>query len=213
MTEQTTNQEIGEPLSWIRITGISFALASHVALGLTLLVPVTTADEVEEPEETVLVSFIEPPPPPPPEPPKEIKKIIETPQTPAPVPPPPEEPPVVFEDPSPIDVQAPPPAPPAPPSIPPDFEASEDITGRRMNPPRYPPQEMRRGIGGTVVLLVTIDAQGNVLDISVERSSRNRNLDRAAIDAARKWRFNPGRRNGAPTGGVVRVPIDFVPPN
>ncbi len=49
MTEQTTNQEIGEPLSWIRITGISFALASHVALGLTLLVPVTTADEVEEP--------------------------------------------------------------------------------------------------------------------------------------------------------------------
>ena len=80
-----------------------------------------------------------------------------------------------------------------------------------MNPPRYPSQELRQGIGGMVMLLVTIDASGNVLDVKIEKSSRNRNLDRAAMDAARKWRFNPGLRNGVKVGGDVRVPVNFTP--
>jgi protein TonB len=59
---------------------------------------------------------------------------------------------------------------------------------------------------------VTIDANGNVLDVAVERSSRNRNLDRAAMEAARKWKFNAGLRNGQAIGGVVLVPVKFNPP-
>ena len=35
-------------------------------------------------------------------------------------------------------------------------------------------------------------------------------LDRAAIDAARRWRFNPEVRDGVPVAGRVRVPVDFV---
>jgi protein TonB len=89
---------------------------------------------------------------------------------------------------------------------------SEDITGRRLNPPRYPPQEARRCIGGEVMLRVTIDAAGTVLDVAVERSSRNRNLDRSAMDAARRWRFNAGLRNGQAVGGAVLVPVNFTPP-
>jgi protein TonB len=77
--------------------------------------------------------------------------------------------------------------------------------------PRYPPQELRQGIGGEVLLRVTIDADGRVLNVAVQRSSRNRNLDRAAIDAARKWRFNPGLRNGQKVGGDVLVPVNFNP--
>ena len=50
-----------------------------------------------------------------------------------------------------------------------------------------------------------------MLDVKVEKSSRNRNLDRAAMDAARKWRFNPGLRNGVKVGGDVRVPVNFNP--
>ena len=68
------------------------------------------------------------------------------------------------------------------------------------------------GVGGTVVLRVTIDAAGNVLDVAIERSSRNRNLDRSAMDAARRWKFNPGMRNGQKVGGAVLVPVKFTPP-
>ena len=81
-----------------------------------------------------------------------------------------------------------------------------------MNPPRYPSKELRDGIGGIVMLRVTIDAQGNVLDVQIQKSSRNRNLDRAAMDAARKWKFNPGMRGGQKVGGDVLVPVNFSPP-
>ena len=50
------------------------------------------------------------------------------------------------------------------------------------------------------------------LDVAVEKSSRNRNLDRAAMDAARKWKFNPEMQNGVGVQSRVRVPVDFVPP-
>jgi outer membrane transport energization protein TonB (TC 2.C.1.1.1) len=49
-----------------------------------------------------------------------------------------------------------------------------------------------------------------VTNVSVEKSSRNRDLDRAAIDAARKWRFNASVVNGQKAAGRVRVPVDFT---
>ena len=84
-----------------------------------------------------------------------------------------------------------------------------DVSSRAMNPPRYPPAALRSGITGTVVLIVSVDANGNVTDVSVERSSRNRDLDRAAIQAARKWRFNPAMQDGRPAAGLVRIPVEF----
>ncbi len=63
-----------------------------------------------------------------------------------------------------------------------------------------------------MILRVTIDANGNVLDVAVHKSSRNRNLDRSAMDAARRWKFNPGLRNGVKVGGDVLVPVKFTPP-
>jgi protein TonB len=60
-----------------------------------------------------------------------------------------------------------------------------------------------------VVLLVTVNAAGEPISVTVEKSSHNRNLDRAAKDAAMKWRFNPGQRNGTNVGDVVRVPVEF----
>jgi periplasmic protein TonB len=117
---------------------------------------------------------------------------------------------VVYDDPSPVAVVAPPPAPPTPQvAVPADVAASEDISGRAIAPPKYPAEELRDGVTGLVKLRVTIDANGNVLDIAIEKSSRNRNLDRAAMDAARKWRFNPGIKNGQKVGGVVIVPVEF----
>jgi protein TonB len=117
----------------------------------------------------------------------------------------------VFDDPSPVDVQAPPPAPPAPPAPVADIGASVDISSKNMNPPRYPPEENRRHIGGTVVLIITVDASGNATDVQVESTSGNRALDREAVKAAKRWRFNPGVVGGRKVGGRVRVPVVFTP--
>ncbi|HRN62722.1 MAG TPA: energy transducer TonB, partial [Luteimonas sp.] len=117
--------------------------------------------------------------------------------------------PVVFADPSPVATPAPPPAPPAPPQATPDIGASVDISSKNMNPPQYPPAAARAGIEGTVVLIIDVDANGNVTDVAVEKSSRNRDLDRAAMQAARRWSFRPSIVNGQPAAGRVRVPVDF----
>ena len=42
------------------------------------------------------------------------------------------------------------------------------------------------------------------------RTSGNRNLDRAAVNAAYGWRINPGLRNGFPVAGQVLVPVVFA---
>lgn len=106
-------------------------------------------------------------------------------------------------------IEAPPPAPPAPPAPPTSYGPSEDQTYRRMRPPRYPPQALRRREEGEVVLRVLVDADGNPAQIEIEKSSRSRLLDRAAMDAVKTWKFNPGIRNGQPIQGWVLVPINF----
>ena len=95
-----------------------------------------------------------------------------------------------------------------PPAVP-DSGASVDASSRSMNPPRYPGEEYRRGIEGTTVLVVSIDASGGVLDVEVQTSSGNSNLDRAAMQAARKWRFNPAVENGQKIASRVSVPVSF----
>jgi TonB family protein len=75
--------------------------------------------------------------------------------------------------------------------------------------PQYPNEEFFSAIGGTAVLLIAIDAGGNVLNVQVEKSTRNRNLDRAAFIKASHWRFKPNHVNGQDVGGYVMVPVNF----
>ena len=102
------------------------------------------------------------------------------------------------------------PAPPAPPAPPVDIQASVDISSKNMNPPRDPPAAFRAGIQGEVILIIDVDANGNVTNVAVEKSSRNRDLDRAAMEAARKWKFNPASSGGQKAAGRVRVPVNFA---
>ena len=185
-----SSDEQDEGLNWSRVTGYTLVIAIHVAAILALLAPVSSPEQAVQEEDATRVVIIQPPQP-------------------TPIPPPPEEPPVVFDDPSPVDTPAPPPAPPAPPAPQPDIGASVDISSKNMNPPKYPPRAYQQGVEGTVVLIVDVDANGNVTNVSVEQSSRNRELDRAAMDAARKWRFNPSVKNGQKAAGRVRVPVEF----
>lgn len=76
--------------------------------------------------------------------------------------------------------------------------------------PEYPASAIRRGDSGTVLLHVEVDANGNPTKVRVQQRSGSRALDRAAVSAVKKWRFNPGQRNGQPIPGSVTVPVDFT---
>jgi protein TonB len=81
----------------------------------------------------------------------------------------------------------------------------------RLNPPpRYPIMARRRRYQGTVFLDVLVDARGRAEDLRVASSSGYDLLDRAALEAVREWRFEPGKLGGHPTAMRVKVPVRFV---
>ncbi|MBK0012540.1 MULTISPECIES: energy transducer TonB [unclassified Stenotrophomonas] len=78
-------------------------------------------------------------------------------------------------------------------------------------PPTYPAAALRRGESGSVVVRVDVDATGYANNITVIQRSGSRELDRAATDAVRRWRFSPALSNGQPVPGSIEVPFDFKP--
>ena len=64
---------------------------------------------------------------------------------------------------------------------------------------------------GSVNVRIELDANGVPTDVQVvERSGeRSRDLDRAVVEAARKWRFEPAMKDGKPVAGAVVLPVDF----
>ncbi len=212
---QLRHLEQPDTLNWGRISGLAFAVTVQAALFMMLLVPPSFQNNDKDKDNTTAATIIEPPPkppPPPPPPPENIKtpqpKDIPPPPRPNVMPPPPT-PPVIFDTPTPVSTPAPPPSPPARPVEATNVGASIDLSYQQHNPPEYPREELAQEITGTVTLLVTVSDSGEALDVRVERSSRNRNLDRAAVEAAKKWRFNPGVEGGKRVGGVARVTVEF----
>lgn len=100
-----------------------------------------------------------------------------------------------------------PPAPPAPPRI----ELPSSNAAYLNNPkPGYPAISRRMGEQGKVVLRVLIDAEGQPQHIELQQSSGYERLDQQALEAVRRWRFVPGKRNGIPEAMWNVVPIHFV---
>lgn len=77
--------------------------------------------------------------------------------------------------------------------------------------PRYPQEALRMGAGGRVQIRVTVAANGSVDRLEITEGSGNRYLDRAALEAVRRWQFQPAIRNGQPVAADVTVPIAFNP--
>ncbi len=75
--------------------------------------------------------------------------------------------------------------------------------------PHYPLLARNQGIEGRVVVNVLISVQGTVKTIGVGQSSGSRLLDRAAVQAVKKWRFHPVLHNGKAIPSSESVPIVF----
>ena len=83
-------------------------------------------------------------------------------------------------------------------------------TGRSGNvPPEYPKRARRRGYEGRVVIRAIVTPMGTVNSTEMVQSSGHDILDRAAIRAVRRWRFQPATRDGKPVVGTIDVPISF----
>lgn len=63
----------------------------------------------------------------------------------------------------------------------------------RQVPPRYPQAAGRRGTEGRVELGFIITREGRVADVQVLSSEPPGVFDRAAIDAVKEWRYEPGQ--------------------
>ena len=75
--------------------------------------------------------------------------------------------------------------------------------------PTYPAAPRRLGIQGTTLLRVHILADGRIGDVLVESSAGHADLDQAAVEAIRGWRFEPARRGTEPVAMWVLLPVEF----
>lgn len=80
--------------------------------------------------------------------------------------------------------------------------------GRVQNPPQYPYEMSRAGISGEVVVEFIINANGDVVDTRVIRSS-HREFEIPAMQAVQKWKFKPGRKTGKNVATRVSQLIEF----
>src|SRR4051812_33771603 len=62
-----------------------------------------------------------------------------------------------------------------------------------------------------VIVIVTVAADGTVLDAHVD-DSVGADYDNAAIDAVKRWQFEPATRNGQPIPARVRALVHFETP-
>jgi protein TonB len=75
--------------------------------------------------------------------------------------------------------------------------------------PSYPHNARRLGIQGTTLLSVFVAADGRVADVVVKQSAGHPDLDQAAADAVKRWRFEPARRGSEAVAMWVLLPVEF----
>ncbi len=78
--------------------------------------------------------------------------------------------------------------------------------------PEYPTFAINTGIQGTVYLDVDVYKDGTIGNIVVKKSlmSGPGGLDEAAINAVRKWKFQPGKSGGKAIDTTVTIPVEFT---
>ena len=80
---------------------------------------------------------------------------------------------------------------------------------RGLSEPFYPPQVIREGGEGTVLLSIYILADGRVGEVRLDRSSGYARLDESAMREAKRWRFVPGSSDGKPMAMWKQLPVTF----
>ena len=69
--------------------------------------------------------------------------------------------------------------------------AAQNVTAISTPAPRYPPEALRSGTSGEVLVEITIGPDGEVSNARVVRANPARVFDREALNAVRRWKFQP----------------------
>ena len=190
-----------ESAGWRRYAGIGlavalngvlvWALASGLAIKLTKYVPPVLQMKVNDTPQTQ-----QKPVPPPPTP--QVEKVLPTEQTPEPVI-------QIAPDPSAQTIQVQPQQQPAQ-----AVDASAlGLTNTHTTPP-YPPMARRLGQQGTVILSITVAADGSVSAAQIATSSGIPELDQAALEWVKgHWRYKPAMQGGVAVPSTTQAAVKF----
>ena len=91
-------------------------------------------------------------------------------------------------------------------AVPAAASANADLRAVSTPAPRYPPEALRANQSGEVQVEFTVASDGSVTAARVVRSNPARIFDREAVNAVRKWRFQP-----VPAPVTTRRTISFNP--
>ena len=75
--------------------------------------------------------------------------------------------------------------------------------------PRYPDLARQAGIEGTVLLRVLVGKDGKVVSANVLQSDVTPMMEKAAVAAAKQFRFKPAKQRTVPVKATMMVPIRF----
>jgi protein TonB len=75
-------------------------------------------------------------------------------------------------------------------------------------PPAYPPELRKARIEGSVTLVFILSEEGRVEEPRVENSTRPE-FEKPALDAIKRWRFQPGMKDGKAVRSYIRIPMRF----
>lgn len=93
--------------------------------------------------------------------------------------------------------------------LPLEMVETKPVAIRRIQP-RYPPEALRAGIEGTVVVNALISETGNVIKTEVIKGMKGAfGLDQAAQRAVRQWKFEPATIKGIKVKVWLPVAIEF----
>jgi TonB family protein len=86
-----------------------------------------------------------------------------------------------------------------------DFDSPPRV--RKQVKPEYPREAFEARIQGTVLVEALVDERGHISKARVVQSVPG--LDEAALDAVRKWQFEPAMKNGKPVATIIHIPVAF----
>lgn len=75
--------------------------------------------------------------------------------------------------------------------------------------PKFPEEMRRNGSAGLVTVSCLIDEKGNVTEPKVIKST-NDAFSEPAVEALKKWKFKPAKKNGEAVAIRVNIPVQFT---
>lgn len=88
-----------------------------------------------------------------------------------------------------------------------EVDTKPTVRGTRQGPV-YPRRLEEDRITGQAIIKFVVDTDGKVTNVSVVRATHEFFGD-AGMDAVKKWKFKPAKKDGRPVKCVIHVPFHF----